>query len=181
MKKSVLFFALIVLFQSCKSTKKATVRTKKTVTVERNVKSESPKINVDYKIKLPKKAKKITSKALSYIGTKYKYGGTTKRGMDCSGLIYVSFTAFDVSVERVSYKIAAQGKEVRVKNVVVGDLLFFKTSKRAKRINHVGLVVDVDKKGTIKFIHASTSRGVMVSSLREGFWNHAFVKATRIL
>ncbi|MEM8938226.1 MAG: NlpC/P60 family protein, partial [Bacteroidota bacterium] len=69
---------------------------------------------------------------------------------------------------------------IKVGQVQKGDLLFFKTSKSGKRINHVGLVVDV-KGDDIKFIHSTTSRGVIVSSLREGFWNYSFVKATRIL
>jgi cell wall-associated NlpC family hydrolase len=75
---------------------------------------------------------------------------------------------------------AEEGKKIRVRDVEKGDLLFFKTNKRAKRINHVGMVVAVEN-NEIKFIHASSSRGVTVSSLREGYWNQAFVKATRIL
>lgn len=100
--------------------------------------------------------------------------------MDCSGLLYVAFADQDISIPRTSYVIAEEGKDIRVKDVDKGDLLFFKTSKRSKRINHVGLVVSVDDDG-IKFIHSTTSRGVIVSSLKEGYWNYAFVKATRIL
>ena len=81
---------------------------------------------------------------------------------------------------RTSYQMALEGQKIGVGNVEKGDLLFFKTSKTGKRINHVGLVVDVDGRD-IKFIHATTSRGVLVSSLREGYWNSAFVKAMRIL
>ncbi len=75
---------------------------------------------------------------------------------------------------------AEEGKNMKIKDVEKGDLLFFKTKKSAKRVNHVGMVVKVEG-DEVKFIHASTSRGVTVSSLREGFWNSAFVKATRIL
>jgi cell wall-associated NlpC family hydrolase len=64
--------------------------------------------------------------------------------------------------------------------VTRGDLLFFKIGKKGKNINHVGLVVEVDGE-EIKFIHSTSSRGVIVSSLREGYWNYSFVKATRIL
>lgn len=125
-------------------------------------------------------ADNIINTALTFSGTRYKWGGTTKKGMDCSGLLYVSFGEHDVQLPRVSHDMAAKGKRVRVNNVEKGDLLFFKTKKRGKRINHVGMVVSV-KDEEVKFIHASTSRGVIVSSLREGFWNSAFVKATRVL
>jgi len=81
---------------------------------------------------------------------------------------------------RTSYQMAMEGQKVRVKEVQKGDLLYFQTSKSGKRINHVGLVVDVNG-DDIKFIHATTSRGVLVSSLREGYWNSTFVKAMRIL
>lgn len=132
----------------------------------------------------PRKSKSIAdhviSTAMTFSGTRYKYGGTTKKGMDCSGLLYVAFGEHDVQLPRVSYHMAEEGKKIKVKNVVKGDLLFFKTKKRARRINHVGMVVAVEG-DEIKFIHASSSRGVIVSSLREGYWNHAFVKATRVL
>ena len=100
--------------------------------------------------------------------------------MDCSGLIYVALQENDIAFPRVSYDMANEGKRVRVNEVQKGDLLFFKTQKKSKRINHVGMVVAVEN-DEIKFIHSSSSRGVIVSSLREGYWNAAFIKATRIL
>lgn len=126
------------------------------------------------------KADEIINTALSFSGTRYKFGGTTKKGMDCSGLLYISFGEHDVQLPRTSFHMAEEGHRVTVKNVEKGDLLFFKTSRGSKRINHVGMVVGTDN-NEITFIHASTSRGVTVSSLRDGFWNQAFVKATRIL
>ncbi|SNR53762.1 Cell wall-associated hydrolase, NlpC family [Maribacter sedimenticola] len=126
------------------------------------------------------KADKIINTALSFSGVRYKFGGTTKKGMDCSGLLYVSFGEHDVQLPRTSYHMAEEGHRVPVKNIEKGDLLFFKTTRGSKRINHVGMVVGTDN-DEITFIHASTSRGVTVSSLRDGFWNQAFVKATRIL
>lgn len=127
-----------------------------------------------------KKANAIIKTALTFSGVRYKYGGTTKKGMDCSGLLYVSFNKHDVSFPRVSRDMANKGKRVKVGQVRKGDLLFFKTTKRGKKINHVGLVVKVKGK-EVQFLHATSSRGVIVSSLREGYWNSAFVKATRVL
>ena len=126
------------------------------------------------------KSEDIIDTALSYSGVRYKYGGTTRKGIDCSGLLYISFMEHDIYLPRISFYMAHEGKRIDLKEVTKGDLLFFTTSKRRKRINHVGLVVDIEGE-EIKFIHATTSRGVIVSSLQEGYWNYAFVKATRIL
>jgi cell wall-associated NlpC family hydrolase len=125
-------------------------------------------------------ADSIVNTALTFSGTRYKYGGVTRKGMDCSGLVYVAFGEQHISLPRISYQIAEEGRPIKLKKVTKGDLLFFSTGKKSKRISHVGLVVAVDG-DDIKFIHSTTSRGVIVSSLREGYWNHAFVKATRIL
>jgi cell wall-associated NlpC family hydrolase len=125
------------------------------------------------------RADAIIETALSYAGVKYRYGGTTRKGMDCSGLLYVSFLEHDFPLPRSSHQLAEEGRPVALSELQRGDLLFFKTLRRGKNINHVGLVVEVDD-GEVRFIHSTTSRGVIVSSLREGYWNHAFVKATRI-
>lgn len=129
---------------------------------------------------MPLKAEQIISTAMTYSGVRYKFGGTTRKGMDCSGLLYVAFAEHDIPLPRISYQMAEEGKRIRITQVAKGDLLFFKTSRKGKNINHVGLVVAVEG-DDIKFIHSTTSRGVIVSSLHEGFWNYAFVKATRIL
>jgi cell wall-associated NlpC family hydrolase len=121
----------------------------------------------------------VVDTALTFTGVRYKYGGATRKGMDCSGLLYTSFLQNDIPLPRTSEMLSEEGKKVPVKKVQKGDLLFFKTQRGRAKINHVGLVVDV-KNDEVKFIHSTTSRGVIVSSLREGYWNHAFVKATRL-
>ncbi len=175
------FFFLIT---ACGVVKKKTTYSKtRKITVE-----GSKEVTVDNKEVLKEngvgtftsKADEIINTALTYSGVRYKYGGTTKNGMDCSGLVYVAFGENNVPLPRISYEMAETGEHIKIKDVTKGDLLFFKTSKRGKKINHVGVVVAVED-DEIKFIHASTSRGVIVSSLREGFWNYAFVKATRVL
>ncbi|WP_339882379.1 C40 family peptidase [Polaribacter vadi] len=126
------------------------------------------------------KADKVVANALHYEGVKYKYGGTTKRGMDCSGVIYVAFGEENFQLPRVSREMAKEGKKITLKKVAKGDLLFFKTRKSYKNINHVGLVVS-NKNGQIRFIHSTTSKGVIVSLLSQKYWAKAFVKATRVL
>ena len=184
MKKIVALFCLLLFLGSCVVKKKTSYSKKRKVTVEAS--KEQPAIVNDSipsetKVTVPNsKANNIINTALTFSGVRYKYGGTTKKGMDCSGLLYVSFKNNDILLPRVSHEMANEGKRIRINQVEKGDLLFFKTSKRGKKINHVGLVVAVEK-DEIKFIHSSSSRGVIVSSLREGYWNYAFVKATRIL
>jgi cell wall-associated NlpC family hydrolase len=125
------------------------------------------------------KVDEVIESAMEYTGVRYKYGGVSKKGMDCSGLLYVSFLENDIPLPRTSDQMAEKGKRIKVSRVQKGDLLFFKTQRGGKKINHVGLVVQVEG-DEVKFIHSTTSRGVIVSSLREGYWNYAFVKATRI-
>ncbi|TKD60970.1 NlpC/P60 family protein [Flavobacterium sp. ASW18X] len=147
------------------------------IELEKEKPRRKPKRKEDVRVT---KADAIVGVALGFAGTRYRYGGTTRKGMDCSGLVYVSLLENNISFPRVSYQMANEGERIKLNQVQKGDLLFFKTSKRSKRINHVGLVVEVDGKD-IKFIHSTTSRGVIVSSIKEGYWNGAFVKATHIL
>ena len=100
--------------------------------------------------------------------------------MDCSGLLYVAFGEHDIQLPRASYQMAEEAQKINLKEVSKGDLLFFGTSRRKNNINHVGLVVQVEG-DDIKLIHSTSSRGVIVSSLQEGYWNYAFLNASLIL
>ena len=178
----LLFFAL-----GCGVVKKKTSYGKeRRVTVEASDKEvvETPDTDTENthipEVRSLDKADNIINTAMTFTGVRYKYGGANRKGMDCSGLLYIAFGEHDVSLPRISYQMANEGRRIKVNKVAKGDLLFFKTSKKGKRINHVGLVVAVEE-DEIKFIHSTSSRGVIVSSLREGFWNYAFVKATRVL
>jgi len=163
--KKVLFISIILIsFSSCKSSKKAVSKTQTTKT--------SKTINP--------KAADIINYANTFEGVKYKYGGTTKKGMDCSGLIYVAFNENDVALPRVSTDMATSGQWVDLKKVKEGDLLFFATKKNSRTINHVGLVTSA-RLGNVEFIHATTSKGVITSNLAERYWYFAFVQARRVL
>ena len=183
MARNLLILLVAFLLSNCIVKKKTTYGKKRSITVEASEESTTaeeasePEIIVDAETT---KADAIINTALTYSGVKYKFGGTSRKGMDCSGLLYVSFNQNEVTLPRVSSEMAGEGKMIRLEKVKKGDLLFFKTSRKGKRINHVGLVVSV-KRNEIKFIHSTSSRGVIVSSMREGFWNHSFVKATRVL
>ncbi|MER3319898.1 C40 family peptidase [Flagellimonas lutimaris] len=180
LRKTIILLLLFTISSCGPGKKRRTYSKTRTVTVEGSTTDTSPKRKSKKEGRKNAKANEIVSTALTFSGTRYKYGGTTKRGMDCSGLVYVSLKENDIMFPRTSYQMALEGQKIRVSDVEKGDLLYFKTSKTGRRINHVGLVVDVDG-DDIKFIHSTTSRGVLVSSLREGYWNSAFVKAMRIL
>lgn len=185
MKKTYPFIILFIFLGSCIAKKKTTYAKERKITVEASPENSGiGETSNDSEVlethSSSSKVNNIINTALAYSGVRYKYGGTTKKGMDCSGLLYVAFRENDIALPRVSAAMANQGKRIRVNQVEKGDLLFFKTSRKGKKINHVGLVVAVED-DEIKFIHASTSRGVIVSSLREGYWNYSFVKATRVL
>tara|TARA_R110002051_G_scaffold70735_1_gene127311 strand:- start:5874 stop:6437 length:564 start_codon:yes stop_codon:yes gene_type:complete len=187
MNRKYLYLISSILITSCGTVKKKTSygsSNERKITVEARKNNSDPTKFPDINSENPRnknsKADAIVNTALEFSGTRYKFGGTTKKGMDCSGLVYVAFNEYNISLPRISYEMAEEGKNIKVKDVIKGDLLFFKTSKKSKKINHVGLVVSVED-DEIKFIHSTTSRGVIVSSLKEGYWNYAFVKANRIL
>jgi lipoprotein Spr len=112
-------------------------------------------------------------------GVRYRGGGTTKAGMDCSGMVYATFKIFDITLPRSSNEMPKATKEVKLSEVQKGDLLFFKNSHNRKTINHVGIVTEVTEEGEVKFIHSSTSSGVIISSMNESYHARTFVLAGR--
>jgi cell wall-associated NlpC family hydrolase len=126
------------------------------------------------------KADDIVNYAQQFEGVRYKYGGTTKKGMDCSGLIHTSYKSNAVLLPRTTKDLSTSGNWIDLKEVKKGDLLFFATKKNSRKVNHVGIVTDINK-DDVEFIHASTSKGVITSNLKERYWYFAFVQARRVL
>lgn len=112
-------------------------------------------------------------------GVRYRGGGTTKAGMDCSGMVYATYKIFDITLPRSSHEMIKATKEVKLSEVQKGDLLFFKNSHNRKTINHVGIVTEITDEGEVKFIHSSTSSGVIISSMNESYHSRTFVQAGR--
>lgn len=124
-------------------------------------------------------ANELVNDASDNIGSPYKYGGTTKNGFDCSGLVFVTFKKNDISLPRTSFDMSKYGKVISKKDAQKGDLIFFKTNGSSK-INHVGLIVDIDKE-FIKFIHASIQKGVIISSTKEDYYRKSFSQINRVI
>lgn len=172
MKIKILLLAICVFMVSCGSSK-STVYSKRKKRVYRPSKN--------YDKKQPTLADKVIWTAVTYKGTRYKYGGTTKKGIDCSGLVMVSFAKRGIQLPRSSYDMSKTGRKISLREVRRGDLLFFKTNpRRPNRISHVGLVTSV-KNGLISFIHASTKRGVIVNNLSQKYYKRNFAGAKRVL
>jgi cell wall-associated NlpC family hydrolase len=185
MKKLLLILILILSFSNCKSSKRAKnkkVNSSKIITKkseENNSEKTTNIISVESE-PIKSKAEFITDYAKTFEGVRYKWGGTTESGMDCSGLVFESFREHDIILPRISRDMAKKGDKIQLKKVQKGDLLFFKTGNRRNTINHVGLIVDI-RDNDIKFIHATSGKGVIISGLNETYWLKAFHEARRIL
>lgn len=127
-----------------------------------------------------KRADVAVETARSYMGTPYKYGGTTRAGIDCSALIYHAYQAAKIQLPRTSKDQSKEGERVSRSNLKVGDIVFFATGDKKREITHAGIVSSA-KGGEIKFIHASTSLGVTESSLSSAYYKTRYRKAKRVL
>ena len=164
---------------SCGSSK--SVATKKNTGYKTVVKTENlRKLDSNFDGKVPKSVNDILKDAEKYLGTPYKFGGNTPSGFDCSGFTVKVFEEHDLTLPRRSSDQAEAGKKIDIEEVKPGDLLFFATAG-GSRVSHVGIVHDIANDGEIKFIHASTSKGVIISSLNEKYWNKAYLHAQRVL
>ena len=132
------------------------------------------------KVAREQKVNTVVTRARSYIGTPYRYGGTTTLGMDCSGLLMRSFESIDIYIPRTAKEQSSLGKKVSFDELQEGDLVFFKTFKGKGKVTHAGIVTDSRKKDQLTFIHASSSRGVMEANLLNNYYRKAFTKARRL-
>jgi murein DD-endopeptidase / murein LD-carboxypeptidase len=119
----------------------------------------------------------IISTAYQYLGVPHCMGGTTKKCIDCSGLLKVVFAEHGISLPHNSEEQARYGRILSAEEKLrEGDLLFFVRSYRTSRfITHSGIYV-----GNNRFIHTSSRGGVVITQMDNSFWNQRFVFATRI-
>ena len=128
-----------------------------------------------------KKADAVIKAAKSYTGTPYKYGGTSRAGIDCSGLTCASFKAIDIALPRTSNEQSTFGKSVGLSELQKGDLVFFTDKKGGKKITHVGIITEVNGTESAKFIHSSTKLGVVEVDLFSNYYKPLILKAIRVL
>lgn len=159
-------------------TEEKTVPTKKQSSKNKLVENEESDYDPDSD-NTPYLVRQIIYTAMEYDGVKYRSGGTTTAGMDCSGLVTTVFKTYDISLPRSSNDMSKVGKKLKNDEIQKGDLVFFRTNGRSV-INHVGLVTEV-KGDEIIFIHSSVQRGVIISSTKEPYYQRTFAQANRIL
>lgn len=127
------------------------------------------------------KADFLIAKASENLGARYRSGATGNGGFDCSGLMCATFKNIEMTLPRSSHEMAAgAGSRIDRSQAQKGDLIFFATMGKG-RVSHVGMVTEVSENGEIKFIHSSTSAGVIISSVNEPYYARRFVQVNRVL
>ncbi|WP_115158277.1 NlpC/P60 family protein [Serratia fonticola] len=117
--------------------------------------------------------KKIMAHFYLWEGVRYKLGGNTRQGIDCSAYMQRIFNdEFSFSLPRTTHEQVKQGSRINKSDLTTGDLVFFKTSPQER---HVGVYI-----GEGKFIHASSRAGVTVSMLENQYWQVRYEQARRI-
>ncbi len=117
---------------------------------------------------------KILQQYANWKGVRYSMGGNSKRGVDCSAFVQLTFREqFDMYLPRSTWKQQDVGKKIQRVKLRAGDLVLFQAGPTGR---HIGISLGDDQ-----FVHASTHRGVIVSSLKEGYWNKRFYTARRVL
>jgi cell wall-associated NlpC family hydrolase len=118
----------------------------------------------------------LTRAINSYLGVPYKYGGMSRKGMDCSGFVTLIYQkVFNIELPRSSREQRRYGKKVSKRKAKPGDLVFFRTA-RFRGVNHVGIYA-----GENRFAHSSLRHGVIYSSLDDEYYARHLVEIRRIL
>lgn len=117
---------------------------------------------------------RIMDQYADWKGVRYRLGGSTKKGIDCSGFVQRTFREqFGLELPRSTYEQQEMGKSVSRSNLRTGDLVLFRAGSTGR---HVGIYISNNQ-----FVHASTSSGVIISSMNEPYWKKRYNEARRVL
>lgn len=178
-----LFFSVAVC--SCHSSKESFIaddiyakRTKrpKTEQIKTDTSSETKGNYSRPNVKAGKREKDVIDAACEWLGVPYRYGGNSRSGVDCSGLVCMAFErGAGVTLPRTSIEQANYCKKISRAKAKPGDLVFFVSKKGGKRINHVAIYL-----GENRVVHSTTSCGVIISSLEDEYWRTHFHSCGRV-
>ncbi len=119
--------------------------------------------------------KELVKEAKKWLGTSYRYGGHSRQGTDCSGMVMEVYRKVcNVSLPRSSHEQQAYCKDIKKKDLTEGDLIFFCTGS-AGRVSHVGMYI-----GDGQMVHASSSRGVIISELDDRYYSRTYHSSGRV-
>jgi probable lipoprotein NlpC len=131
--------------------------------------------NWDYRKYYKVPSDRLVKVVESYIGIPYRWGGMSRRGVDCSGFVCLVYKELNhVQLAHSSRKMSHYGREVSLSQALAGDLIFFKGGIFGS-INHVGIYL-----GQKRFVHASTNKGVMYSYIDEPYYEERFAEVRRV-
>ena len=179
-KHIILLFLSILSTFSCSSSRNSiasshrdVTKTQKKATSHEFYKIHSEKLDVQLK---GKENKALITELSSWLGTPYKYAGETQRGADCSGFVgSVYKVVYNKKLHRRTRDMVLDVSFIFKSKLRAGDLVFFKINGKHKPVSHVGIYI-----ANNKFIHASSSKGVIVSSLNNAYYKKFFYKAGRV-
>ena len=142
--------------------------------IQQNAKQKSAKVKANQS-KTTNSGKsgsqKVNQVYRQWVGTRYRLGGTSTAGIDCSAFVQKTMSgAFNVHLPRSTAEQRYSGHSISKSDLQPGDLVFFRKN------NHVGVYI-----GGGKFVHASTSQGVTTSSLSESYWTRTYTQSRRVL
>lgn len=117
---------------------------------------------------------RILDQYAGWKGVRYRMGGSTKKGVDCSSFVQITFREqFGLTLPRSTSMQQNVGKQIKREKLRPGDLVLFRAGSTGR---HVGIYI-----GNDNFVHASTSSGVIISNLNEKYWNSRYHQARRVL
>ncbi|MGV3345887.1 bifunctional murein DD-endopeptidase/murein LD-carboxypeptidase [Enterobacteriaceae bacterium LUAb1] len=117
---------------------------------------------------------RLMNQYASWKGVRYRLGGTTRRGIDCSAFVQKTFhEQFGLNLPRSTSEQQETGHSIQRSKLRPGDLVLFHAGSTGR---HIGIYL-----GNDHFVHASTSNGVMISSLSESYWKKRYTEARRVL
>jgi len=161
MFKTLTYLLILTIFSGCISDKTNAITYHK-------IKKPSTHKSQNYKTKLLYKEYK------KWANTPYRYGGTNFKGVDCSALVqHIYKDAFKTKIPRTTKYQIKTGQKVDKKLQKIGDIIFFKTSHKDR---HCGIIIEDGK-----FLHSSSSHGVIISSINNPYWRTKYLQTRRIL